>query len=248
MSINEIIVTKSKVHNLKDVSVTIPKNSLTVITGPSGSGKGTIAALLARELDWGLLDSGALYRLTALAAMNHGVDFSDESSLKVLAGHLDVQFLPSESDLLTIILEGEQVGASLRTEEVAAMASRVAALPGVRNALLQRQRDFAEMPGLVADGRDMGTIVFPDAVLKVFLTASAEERAKRRYEQLQQKGIDANFYRLLDDIKARDERDSLRAVAPLRPADDAVILDSTRMSIHEVFNDVLKQMRLKGLL
>ncbi|WP_067585536.1 (d)CMP kinase [Endozoicomonas ascidiicola] len=226
------------------------QTSVAVVTidGPSGSGKGTIAALLARELGWGLLDSGALYRLTALAALNHGVDFSDESSLEVLAGHLDVQFLPSERDGLVIVLEGEQVGASLRTEDVGAMASKVAALPGVRRALLQRQRDFAEAPGLVADGRDMGTVVFPDAVLKVFLTASAEERAKRRLEQLQQKGIDASFDRLLDDITARDERDSQRTVAPLKPADDAIVLDSTRMSIHEVFNEVLKQMRLKGLL
>ncbi|WP_373691420.1 (d)CMP kinase [Endozoicomonas sp. YOMI1] len=223
---------------------------VTVVTidGPSGSGKGTIAALLARELGWGLLDSGALYRLTALAAMNHGVDFADESSLEVLAGHLDVQFLPSETGAgLTTILEGERVGASLRTEEVGAMASRVAALPGVRAALLQRQRDFAELPGLVADGRDMGTVVFPDAALKVFLTASAEERAKRRYDQLHQKGIDASFDRLLADIQARDERDSQRAVAPLKPADDAIILDSTRMSIQEVFNKVLEKMRLKGL-
>lgn len=224
---------------------------VTVVTidGPSGSGKGTIAALLARELNWGLLDSGALYRLTALAAMNHGVDFADETSLEVLAGHLDVQFLPAADGAgLTIILEGEQVGANLRTEEVGAMASKVAALPGVRNALLQRQRDFAEKPGLIADGRDMGTVVFPQAPLKVFLTASAEERAKRRFQQLQEKGIDANFDRLLTDIKARDERDSNRAVAPLKPAEDAVVLDSTRMSIQEVFNKVLAEMQSRGLM
>ena len=224
---------------------------VTVVTidGPSGSGKGTIAALLARELNWGLLDSGALYRLTALAAMNHGVDFADETSLEVLAGHLDVQFLPAADGAgLTIILEGEQVGANLRTEEVGAMASKVAALPGVRKALLQRQRDFAEKPGLIADGRDMGTVVFPQAPLKVFLTASAEERAKRRLQQLQEKGIDANFDRLLTDIKARDERDSNRAVAPLKPADDAVVLDSTRMSIQEVFNKVLAEMQARGLM
>ena len=224
---------------------------VTVITidGPSGSGKGTIAALLARELNWGLLDSGALYRLTALAAMNHGVDFADEASLEVLAGHLDVQFLPAADGTgLTIILEGEKVGANLRTEEVGAMASKVAALPGVRKALLQRQRDFAEKPGLIADGRDMGTVVFPEAPLKVFLTASAEERAKRRFQQLQEKGIDANFDRLLTDIKARDERDSNRAVAPLKPADDAVVLDSTRMSIQEVFNKVLAEMQSRGLM
>ena len=219
------------------------------IDGPSGSGKGTVAALLARELGWRLLDSGALYRLTALAAINHGVDFTDESSLEVLAGHLDVQFVPAEQgNGMAIILEGERVGEMLRTEEVGAMASKVAALKGVRNALLQRQRDFAEPPGLIADGRDMGTMVFPESALKVFLTASAEERAKRRYEQLQQKGIDARFDRLLVDIQARDERDTQRSVAPLRPADDAIILDSTRMTIQEVFNAVLEQMRLKGLL
>lgn len=224
---------------------------VTVVTidGPSGSGKGTIAALLARELNWGLLDSGALYRLTALAAMNHDVDFSDEASLEVLAGHLDVQFLPAEDgNGLIIILEGEQVGANLRTEEVGAMASKVAALPAVRQALLQRQRDFAQQPGLIADGRDMGTVVFPDAPLKIYLTASAEERARRRYQQLQEKGIDANFDRLLAGIEARDERDSNRAVAPLKPADDAIVLDSTRMNIQEVFNKVLAEMCARGLM
>ena len=216
------------------------------IDGPSGSGKGTIAALLARELGWELLDSGALYRVTALAAMNQQVDFADADALALVAAGLDVQFLPAE-DGLVILLAGERVGNSLRTEEVGAMASQVAALPAVRAALLQRQRDFARRPGLVADGRDMGTVVFPDAALKVFLTASAEERAKRRFEQLHQKGINASFDRLLADIQARDERDSQRAVAPLKPADDAIILDSTQMTIQEVFTAVMVQMRLKGL-
>ena len=216
------------------------------IDGPSGSGKGTIAALLARELGWAFLDSGALYRLTALAALNQGVDFADTAALAVVATTLDVQFLPAE-DGLVILLAGERVGNSLRTEEVGAMASRVAALPAVRAALLQRQRDFARHPGLVADGRDMGTVVFPDATVKVFLTASAEERAKRRFEQLHRKGINASFDRLLADIQARDERDSQRTVAPLKPADDAIILDSTQMTIQEVFAAVMVQMRLKGL-
>ncbi len=216
------------------------------IDGPSGSGKGTIAALLARELGWAFLDSGALYRLTALAALNQGVDFADTAALAVVATTLDVQFLPAE-DGLVILLAGERVGDSLRTEEVGAMASRVAALPAVRAALLQRQRDFARHPGLVADGRDMGTVVFPDATVKVFLTASAEERAKRRFEQLHSKGINASFDRLLADIQARDERDSQRTVAPLKPADDAIILDSTQMTIQEVFAAVMVQMRLKGL-
>ncbi|MGI9276977.1 MAG: (d)CMP kinase [Endozoicomonas sp.] len=218
------------------------------IDGPSGSGKGTVAALLARELGWHLLDSGALYRLTALAAMNHGVDFGDEASLEVLAGHLDVQFEPGDNGELAITLEGERVGANLRTEEVGAKASIVAALPGVRNALLMRQQNFAEAPGLVADGRDMGTVVFPGASLKIYLTASAEERAKRRQDQLQQKGIDASFDRLLADILARDERDMNRDVAPLKPADDAVIIDSTRLNIQEVFNSIIQQIRLKGLI
>ena len=216
------------------------------IDGPSGSGKGTIAALLARELGWELLDSGALYRVTALAAMNLQVDFADADALALVAAGLDVQFLPAE-DGLVILLAGERVGNSLRTEEVGAMASQVAALPAVRAALLQRQRDFARRPGLVADGRDMGTVVFPDAAVKVFLTASAEERAKRRFEQLHQKGINASFDRLLADIQARDERDSQRAVAPLKPADDAIILDSTQMTIQEVFSAVMVQMQLKGL-
>ena len=227
------------------------QTAVTVVTidGPSGSGKGTIAALLARELGWGLLDSGALYRLTALAAINHDVDFADEATLEVLAAHLDVQFLPApDGQGLITVLEGEKVGARLRTEEVGAMASRVAKLSGVRQALLQRQRDFAEKPGLVADGRDMGTVVFPEAPVKIFLTASAEERAKRRLQQLQQKGIDGNFHRLLADIKARDEQDSNRAIAPLKPADDAIILDSTRMSIQEVFTRVMAEMKQKGLL
>ena len=216
------------------------------IDGPSGSGKGTIAALLARKLGWALLDSGALYRVTALAALNQHVDFADADALSLVASNLDVQFIPSE-DGLVIVLAGKRVSDSLRTEEVGALASQVAALPAVRAALLQRQRDFARQPGLVADGRDMGTVVFPSAQVKIFLTASVAERAKRRFEQLHQKGIDASFERLLADIQARDERDSQRAVAPLKPADDAIILDSTQMSIQEVLAAVMAQVRLQGL-
>ena len=228
------------------MSESVTAAHVATIDGPSGSGKGTIAALLARELGWELLDSGALYRVTALAAMNQHVDFADADALALVAASLDIQFLPSEDDLV-ILLAGERVGNSLRTEEVGAMASRVAALPAVRAALLQRQRDFARPPGLVADGRDMGTVVFPNAAVKVFLTASAEERAKRRCGQLHQKGINASFERLLADIQARDELDSQRAVAPLKPADDAIILDSTQMTIQEVFTAIMVQMRLKGL-
>ena len=227
------------------------QTTATVVTidGPSGSGKGAIAALLARELNWHLLDSGALYRLTALAAKHHDVDFSDEASLEVLAGHLDVQFMPaSEGQGLDIILEGERVGPFLRTEEVGAMASRVAKIQGVRKALLQRQRDFARKPGLIADGRDMGTVVFPEAPVKIFLTASAEERAKRRLKQLQSEGISANIDRLLSDIIVRDKQDTNRSIAPLKSAEDAVYLDSTRMSIQEVFNAVLAEIKRNGLI
>ncbi len=223
------------------------KVPVVTIDGPSGSGKGTVAALLAREFDWQLLDSGALYRLTGLAASNHGVAFDDEASLEVLAEHLDVQFEPIDDGLKTI-LEGEEVGALLRTEEVGAMASQVAVLPGVRRALLKRQQSFACAPGLIADGRDMGTVVFPDAPVKVYLTASADTRAKRRQNQLQEKGIDANFDRLLADIMARDDRDMNRAVAPLKPAENAIVLDSTRLSIQEVFNKVVDAMRQQGLI
>lgn len=224
------------------------KVPVVTIDGPGGSGKGTVAALLAKELGWHLLDSGALYRLTALAAMSHGVDFADEASLEVLAEHLDVQFEPGQDEGLTIILEGEKVGANLRTEEVGAKASKVAALSKVRSALLKRQRDFAQAPGLVADGRDMGTVVFPNASFKVYLTASAEERAKRRQNQLQQKGIDASFGQLLADIQDRDDRDMNRAVAPLIPAEDALQLDSTRLNIQEVFGCILDGMRKGGLI
>lgn len=166
------------------------------IDGPSGSGKGTVAGLLARKLGWNLLDSGALYRLLAFAARNHGVDLTNEEALKVLAAHLDVQFVTStEQRPQQIILEGEDVTDAIRNEQVGAGASQVASLPAVREALLQRQHAFLEPPGLVADGRDMGTVVFPGAPLKVFLTARPEERARRRYQQLKDSGVDANLDR-----------------------------------------------------
>ncbi len=226
-----------------DKAVSAP---IVTIDGPSGSGKGTIAALLAKTLNWHLLDSGALYRLTALAANNHGVDLADEAAVSIVASKLDVQFQPSDSGL-AVILEGQSVGPTLRTEEVGAMASQVAAMPKVREALLQRQRDFAGTPGLVCDGRDMGTVVFPDADAKFFLTASAEERAKRRMEQLQAKGIDGSFDRLLADIKARDERDTNRTIAPLKPATDAVLIDSSHLGIEKVFARVMETLVQRDL-
>ncbi|MCP1647388.1 MULTISPECIES: (d)CMP kinase [Pseudomonas aeruginosa group] len=218
------------------------------IDGPSGSGKGTVAGLLAKRLGWNLLDSGALYRLLAFAAGNHGIDLTNEEALKVLAAHLDVQFTHAKGGQgQHIILEGDDVTDVIRTEQVGAGASQVAALPAVRDALLQRQRAFLEAPGLVADGRDMGTVVFPSAPLKIFLTASAEERARRRYLQLKNKGIDSDQAQLAEEISARDERDSQRAVAPLKPADGAILVDSTSMSIDEVVESILAEVSRLGL-
>jgi cytidylate kinase len=225
-------------------------NQAPVITidGPSGSGKGTIAGILAKRLGWKLLDSGALYRLLAYAARNHGVDLSNEASLMVMAAHLDVQFIAAaDGQPQRIVLEGDDVTRDIRNEQVGAGASQVAALPAVRDALLQRQRAFQESPGLVADGRDMGTVVFPDAALKVFLTASAEERARRRYLQLKAAGNDVSLSSLLDEIRARDERDTQRAVAPLKPAADAIQLDSTELSIEQVLERIMSEIALRDI-
>ncbi len=218
------------------------------IDGPGGSGKGTIAGLLASRLGWKLLDSGALYRLLAYAAQNHGVDLTNEEGLKALAAYLDVQFIAEDGQRdQRIILEGEDVTRAIRTEAMGTGASQVAAIPAVREALLSRQQAFREAPGLVADGRDMGTVVFPDAQLKVFLTASPHERADRRHKQLLGKGETANLASLLDEIMARDERDMNRSVAPLRPAADAILLDSTHLSIEEVLESVMKEARERDL-
>ena len=216
------------------------------IDGPSGAGKGTVAGLLARKLGWQLLDSGALYRLLAFAARNHGIALDNEAALERLATYLDVQFLPEEAGE-RIILEGTDVTLAIRTEQAGADASQVAALPVVREALLQRQRVFLEGDGLVADGRDMGTVVFPDAPLKIFLTATAEERARRRYQQLIENGEDVSLPSLLDEIQARDLRDTQRAVSPLVPADDAILLDSTELSIELVLQRILSEAAIRGL-
>ncbi|NNB56432.1 (d)CMP kinase [Pseudomonas fragi] len=218
------------------------------IDGPSGSGKGTVAGILAKRLGWNLLDSGALYRLLAFAAGNHGVALDNEALLEKLAAHLDVQFIgATDGKPARIIQEGDDVTHAIRSETVAAGASKVAALPAVRDALLQRQRAFLEFPGLVADGRDMGTVVFPDAPLKVFLTASAEERARRRYLQLKAKGDDVSLSGLLDEIRARDERDTQRAIAPLKPAADAIQLDSTELSIEQVLERIMSEIALRDI-
>ncbi len=209
------------------------------VDGPGGSGKGTISRLVAKRLGWQLLDSGALYRLLGLAAETHHIDLANEEALETLAAHLDVQFSGKNDDETHIFLEGENVSDAIRTEQCGVAASRVAALPRVREALLSRQRAFRESPGLVADGRDMGTVIFPDALLKIFLTASPEIRAERRYKQLKEKGISANLADLSRDIRERDERDANRAVAPLKPAADAIVLDSSQMDIEAVLEQVM---------
>lgn len=218
----------------------------TVITvdGPSGAGKGTLCMLLAKKLGFQLLDSGAIYRVLALAAIHHGVDPDSEEALVPLATHLDVEFI-AEGDLVKVILEGEDVSKALRKEETGMAASKIAALPRVREALLRRQRAFEQDKGLVADGRDMGTVVFPEAAVKIFLDASAEERARRRYKQLQLKGLDVKFDALLSEIQERDDRDRNRSVAPLRPAEGSLLLDSTTLSIDEVVTQALQYIESK---
>jgi cytidylate kinase len=210
------------------------------IDGPSASGKGTIAARVAGVLGFHVLESGALYRLVALASLRAGLADTDETALARIAAGLEVKFSNGE-----IILSGEYVADELRGEDIGNRASAVAALPALRSALLERQRAFRQPPGLVADGRDMGTVVFPDAVLKVFLTASVQVRASRRYKQLNDKGIHANLASLSRDLAERDERDAKRAAAPLVPAPDAVQLDSSDLSVDEVVGVVLKLAREK---
>jgi len=209
------------------------------IDGPSGSGKGTIARRVAASLGWHLLDSGALYRLVAVDASARGVALDDEHGLARLAGQLDVRFESDPDGEERIILAGEDVTAAVRSETAGQGASAVAGLQAVRDALLARQRAFRKAPGLVADGRDMGTHVFVDAALKVYLTATVDERAKRRHKQLKDKGFDVSLAAVSRDIVDRDKRDSERSVAPLRPADDARILDSSSMPIDEVVQTVL---------
>jgi len=211
-------------------------NSAPVITidGPTASGKGTVASRVAQRLGFTFLDSGALYRLTALAAIESGMDFVDESGLARIAGRLDVQFEGER-----ILLAGREVSDAIRAEAVGVAASRIATLPGVRSALTDLQHGFRRLPGLVADGRDMGTVIFPDAGLKVFLTASVEARANRRYKQLIGKGFPANMPALLQDLRERDARDTERALAPLKPAEGAHLLDTSEMTIEQAVEQVL---------
>ena len=215
--------------------------SVLAIDGPSGAGKGTVSRILALRLGWRYLDSGALYRVLALSAVQNGTAIDDEAGLLHLSKNLSVSFvLENEEDDHRVLLQGCDVTDQLRTEQMGDMASKIAAVQSVRDALLIWQRDFARAPGLVADGRDMGTVVFPEADVKIFLTASHEVRTKRRYNQLNGKGLSVSLSDLSNEIRKRDERDANRASAPLRPADDAVVIDSTKDTIHQVVETILK--------
>ena len=215
------------------------------IDGPTASGKGTVSAMLASSLGFQYLDSGAIYRVLAVAVMYQHLDPEHKEQLArivVLAPKLDVEFIGS-----TVLLDGNDVSSEIRSEEAGVMASRLAAIPDVRAGLLQRQRDFRVKPGLVADGRDMGSVVFPDSAVKVFLTASASVRAQRRYQQIIERGGKADFEQLVADLQARDQRDSERSVAPLKPAPDATVIDSSDLSIEEVLNHLRTLCEQAGL-
>ena len=226
----------------------MPGAPVVTIDGPSGAGKGTIAHRLADTLGWHFLDSGALYRVTGQACLIEGVDWEDHAAVTGIARTLDVTFTSAASGEVLVAYKGQDVSRAIRTEEGGRGASTVAAIPSVRTALLQRQREFAKSPGLVADGRDMGTVVFPHAQLKIFLTASASERAERRYKQLIAKGESVSLPRLLEDIQERDARDRSRAASPLVPAEDAIVIDSSATPIPEVFGRVMQKVKERGLI
>ena len=216
------------------------------IDGPGGAGKGTVSLWLARQLRWHYLDSGALYRLLALAAARDGLDLDDGAALARAVAHLKIEFR-LHADALQVLLDGADVTAAIRDEACARAASRLAVHAPVRAALLPLQRAFARPPGLVAEGRDMGTVVFPDAALKIFLTASAEQRARRRWLQLSAAGVDASLDAILDDLQRRDAQDASRAAAPLRPADDAVVIDSSDLTVEQVCARIMGHVEERGL-
>jgi cytidylate kinase len=219
-----------------------PLAPVVTIDGPGGSGKGTLSSLVAAKLGWHLLDSGALYRIVAVSAQSQALDLADENALVAMVADLQIAFIGDKVDV-----NGSDLSDIIRTEETGVAASQVAALPGVRDAILALQKSFQRAPGLVADGRDMGTVVFPHSKAKIFLDASAEARADRRYKQLKNKGLSVNLRDLLEQIQERDARDRGRAVAPLKPAADALIIDSTQMSIEEVLETIMTEVS-KGYL
>lgn len=222
------------------------QNNVPVIAvdGPGGAGKGELCLRLSKKYGFAILDSGAIYRVLAYAALKKGIALNAEEELSALASGLNLSF-KEVNNAVAVILDGEDVSSFIRTEETGGAASKVAVLPKVRAALLQRQRDFAVNPGLIADGRDMGTVVFPDASAKIFLDASAEERARRRVAQLESRGVAADYDKILKEIADRDYRDRNRATAPLKPADDALVLDSTPLSIQEVVDTAVKFIETK---
>ncbi len=222
--------------------MSIDTSPVVTLDGPSGSGKGTISLRLAQTLGWNYLDSGALYRIVGLIATRVGIDRDDEVGLSRIADSMKVEFVDGQ-----VILEGQPVDDQIRTEQAGDTASQIAALPGVRSALLGWQRQCAKPPGLVADGRDMGTVVFPDAACKIFLTASADARAQRRFNQLRLKGFDVNIRQLFEEITERDRRDAERKNSPLVPADDAITIDTTKMSIEEVSDSILLHIQNCGI-
>ncbi|MCE3043921.1 (d)CMP kinase [Legionella sp. 16cNR16C] len=215
------------------------KAPVITIDGPSGTGKGTICHMVAKHLNWHVLDSGAIYRVLAYAVRLRGIPFSDAAAIVSLANQLNVKF-EMDAEEQQVILDGVNVYENIRSEQCGQDASVIAAVPEIRAALLERQRAFATIPGLVTDGRDMGTVVFPEAILKIFLFASAEERAKRRYNQLKDGGIDVSLAQVIDELAQRDDRDAKRVHAPLKPASDAILVDTTGLTIVQVFNNVLK--------
>ena len=210
------------------------------LDGPSGVGKGTVSSIIAQKLDWHLLDSGAIYRAFAIVASNNDINIDDIDGLLKLANNFDISFkLNSNHEPLNVYLNNVEVSSELRTEKTAALASQFAKIEFLRKVLLVKQRQFEKLPGLVADGRDMGTVVFPDAPFKVFLTAEVEERAKRRLKQLQETGITGNISHTLAEVQKRDKRDANRQHSPLRPAKDALVIDTTNLSINEVITKVM---------
>ncbi|KTC69277.1 cytidylate kinase [Legionella birminghamensis] len=215
------------------------KAPVITIDGPSGTGKGTICHMVAKHLNWHVLDSGAIYRVLAYAVRLKGIAFSDTDAMVNLANQLNVKF-EMDAEEQQVVLDGKNVFEAIRSEQCGQDASVIAVIPEIRAALLERQRAFATAPGLVTDGRDMGTVIFPEAILKIFLFASAEERAKRRYNQLKDAGIDVSLAQVIEELAQRDDRDAKRVHAPLKPAADAVLIDTTGLTIVQVFNNVLK--------